>query len=142
MILILLMIFCSCNNTPDQTGNGKTYSVSTKGYELYSWQRDGLWQFTILPGTNRNKSYEEICFGKEVILDDSFYHRTADGVDNLKIILEKFPEGESIYWTDDSSLTGNQDFAPDIVFPEDEIITEIQALCTGLNLSIYLVRQG
>jgi hypothetical protein len=26
-----------------------------KGYELYCWQRDGSYHFTLLPGTNRNK---------------------------------------------------------------------------------------
>jgi len=139
MIIILVLIFCSCNKTSDQTGTGKKYLVSTKGYELYSWQREGGWQFKVLPGTNRNKSYEEIYSD---ILDDSFYHRTADSIDKLKIVLERLPEGETLYWTDDSSLIGTQESMPDIIFPDEDVITEVQALCTGFNLSIYLVRQG
>jgi hypothetical protein len=31
-----------------------------KGYELYSWQQDGQWVFSLLVGTNREKTLDEI----------------------------------------------------------------------------------
>jgi len=31
-----------------------------KGYELYSWQNGSNWNFTLITGTNRTKSFDEI----------------------------------------------------------------------------------
>ena len=31
-----------------------------KGYELYSWQEGGQWKFSVLIGTNRKKTLDEI----------------------------------------------------------------------------------
>lgn len=33
---------------------------SFKGRDLYSWKRDGHWNFALLMGTNRNKTWAEI----------------------------------------------------------------------------------
>jgi hypothetical protein len=33
---------------------------SFKGYELYSWEEEGQWHFTLITGTNRIKTIEEI----------------------------------------------------------------------------------
>jgi len=40
---------------------------SMKGYELYSWLEDGQWHFTLITGTNRNKTVEEIGSREDVI---------------------------------------------------------------------------
>ena len=52
-----------------------------KGYELYSWQYGGLWRFSILVGTNREKSLEEIQSPDTAL----------DGVDALQAALERDP---------------------------------------------------
>jgi hypothetical protein len=33
---------------------------SMKGWEIYSWQVDGVWYYALLVGTNRNKTLEEV----------------------------------------------------------------------------------
>ena len=37
-----------------------------KGYELYSWQDGGQWKFSLLVGTNREKTLEEIPAGQYI----------------------------------------------------------------------------
>ncbi len=58
--------------SPEPTGtneatvpNGSTTASdlaagSMKGYELYSWQDGDRWYFSVLVGTNRNKTLDEI----------------------------------------------------------------------------------
>jgi hypothetical protein len=35
------------------------FAESMKGYELYSWQDGNTWKFSLLTGTNREKSLDE-----------------------------------------------------------------------------------
>lgn len=60
-----------------------------KGIELYSWLPRGTeWHFSLLVGTNRNKSIEEIT-------DPTL---AVAGVIELKAALAKLPKGEQIFW--------------------------------------------
>lgn len=59
---------------------------SFKGRELYSWKRDGHWNFALLMGTNRNKTWTEI---EKADLGD---------VDQLEKRLDTLPVGEMIFW--------------------------------------------
>ena len=43
---------------------------SLKGYELYSWEEEGQWYFTLITGTNRTKTLEEIT-SKEDFISES-----------------------------------------------------------------------
>jgi len=47
----------------DDTGNRLAHQM--KGYELYCWQQDGSYHFTLLPGTNRNKLPGEVFVSPE-----------------------------------------------------------------------------
>ncbi|MFC1940340.1 hypothetical protein ACFLXO_06645 [Chloroflexota bacterium] len=40
---------------------------SFKGYELYSWEEDNQWHFTLITGTNRTKTMEEITLKEDFI---------------------------------------------------------------------------
>ena len=44
---------------PSATAIGKI-PHSMKGYELYSWPEDSQWHFTLITGTNRDKTLEEV----------------------------------------------------------------------------------
>jgi hypothetical protein len=91
---------------------------SMKGYELYSWQEGGQWKFSILVGTNREKSIEEIK-SAEVVLS---------GVDALQSKLEEIPAGQYITWTSKETLS----------LPPEDIIKQVEQTCKdeGLILSI------
>ena len=45
---------------------------SMKGYELYSWSEDGKWRFTLITGTNRNKTLEEIVSEQDFISENGW----------------------------------------------------------------------
>ena len=91
---------------------------SMKGYELYSWQKDSQWYFSILIGTNREKTLEEIQASAA----------SMSGMDELRSVLEVIPAGEYLTWLSKESLA----------FPPTEIIAEVQEICAkkGLELGI------
>jgi hypothetical protein len=116
MILLTLGISaCSTNTSPLAPIAGEE---SMKGYELYSWQQDGQWYFSVLIGTNREKNLEEIQ-ASDV---------TLQGIDELQGVLESIPAGQYVTW-----------LLPDgLAFPPDETIQEVEDACKaqGLNFSI------
>jgi hypothetical protein len=116
MILLTLGISaCSTNASPLAPIAGEE---SMKGYELYSWQQDGQWYFSVLIGTNREKNLEEIQ-ASDV---------TLQGIDELQGVLESIPAGQYVTW-----------LLPDgLAFPPDETIQEVEDACKaqGLNFSI------
>lgn len=65
-----------------------TFSHSMKGWELYSWPKGNDWNYSILLGTNRVKFYDEIITNKVTVI----------GKDSLKMLLDKFPKNEYIFW--------------------------------------------
>jgi hypothetical protein len=71
---------------------------SMKGYELYSWSEDSQWHFTLITGTNRNKMLAEIISSEDVIPEDGWVQIHVVGVDAIKAVLSKLPQGEEILW--------------------------------------------
>jgi hypothetical protein len=71
---------------------------SMKGYELYSWQQDGQWHFTLITGTNRNKTLEEIISPSNTVTEDGWVQIHVVSVDEIKAVLARMPQGEEVYW--------------------------------------------
>jgi hypothetical protein len=71
---------------------------SVKGYELYSWQEGSQWHFTLITGTNRNKTLEEIISNEDIISEDGWVQIHVVGVDAIKAVLSKLRQGEKILW--------------------------------------------
>jgi hypothetical protein len=71
---------------------------SMKGYELYSWPEDSQWHFTLITGTNRNKTLEEIISNVNIISEDGWVHIHVVGVDAIKTVLSRLPQNEEILW--------------------------------------------
>jgi len=72
---------------------GKKFGHSMKGWELYSWQEGNDWHFTLMYGTNRNKYLDEI-----ISIVNSEQHNHVTGVEAIKSVLGKLPEGEFVTW--------------------------------------------
>ena len=89
-----------------------------KGMELYSWQDGSQWKFSLLVGTNREKSLEEVQSTDTVLI----------GVNALKSTLGKVAPGQYISWSLKETLS----------FPPDDIIKQVEKICEekGLILSI------
>lgn len=71
---------------------------SMKGYELYSWSEDSQWHFTLITGTNRNKTLEEIISNEDFISEAGSVQIHVVGVDTIKTVLSKLPQNEFIIW--------------------------------------------
>ena len=95
-------------------------SGSMKGYEIYSWQEGGRWYFSLLVGTNREKTLEEI--------------RSPDtalpGVEGLRPALEALPSGQFVTWV---SKDGT-------VFPPEDVIDQVRQICTERGLELAIAR--
>lgn len=116
-ILILLGFFLSsCGNTNQHDVTQSPESM--KGYELYSWQAGDQWEFSLLIGTNREKTLDEIKSIDNILPD----------VGALKSRLETIPSGEYVTWSSRETLS----------FPPDNIIKQVEQVCqdSGLILNI------
>jgi hypothetical protein len=111
---------------------------SMKGYELYSWSKYGRWYFTLITGTNRNKTPEEIISGEDLISEAGWVRIRVEGVEALKIVLNKLPANEPVFWggglREEPAAQNNVDFS----LPDAATVSEIKdyALQHGLDLSV------
>jgi hypothetical protein len=100
---------------------------SMKGWELYSWPSGNDWNYSILIGTNRLKSYEEVTTNRII----------ASGKDSLMLLLNKLPENENIFWIGKGWLArcwgGNYG---NLSLPGDSIINEILEYCIQKKLAL------
>ena len=111
--------------------HGETPQTPTQGYELYSWKIKGHWHYSLLPGTNRLKSYEEITAPGVV-------KRDADG---LKAELRKLPRGERVFWMSDAPAGASKSAAGQILnvkHPSRTRIKGIKAMCDKLGIKLKL----
>ena len=109
----ILLAGCAASSQPTATA----FRESMKGYELYSWQDGSQWKFSLLVGTNREKTVEEIK-SADVVLS---------GVDELTSTLQKIPAGQYITWSTRGTLP----------FPPEDILRQVEQICKdeGLTLS-------
>jgi hypothetical protein len=143
MVLIMVSLFvasfscikCSKESAPEmQPVNAididtVSFERSMKGWELYSWPNGNDWNYSILGGTNRTKSYEEVTNNRIVVF----------GKDSLKMLLDKIPEGECIFWIGQGWLSQcwGGDFK-DLSLPDSKTINEIRAYCNQKNLELVI----
>jgi hypothetical protein len=102
-----------------------SFPHSMKGWELYNWPNGNDWNYSILIGTNRIKSYSEVTGNRIIVL----------GTDSLKMLLNKFPENENIFWIGKGWLKkcwGN-DYG-DLCLPDNKTLNDIKQYCENLNL--------
>jgi hypothetical protein len=107
-----LMTQTSAQNSP------KRHSM--KGWELYSWQDQKSWKFSILIGTNRNKKLEEIKAPAVVL----------HSLKELKQALSELAKGEYLTW-DTSSFDW-------LKLPPLETVQTIHQRCKTLGLVLQI----
>jgi len=102
-----------------------SFSHSMKGWELYSWPNSNDLNYSILMGTNRAKTYSEVVTNKVAVI----------GKDSLKMLLDKFPAKEELFWTGKRSGDGWENLS----FPDSKTIDEIKKYCIqkDLVLSVF-----
>jgi hypothetical protein len=114
---------------------------SMKGYELYSWQTGEYWNFTLITGTNRTKSFDEIIAAGNSVSSDGFVKISVRGIDDLEKVLKLLPTGEQIVWG--GMDLGSQVSAGTVylTFPPQKIMDEVGTVCSGLGLTLTSLKE-
>jgi WD40 repeat protein len=95
---------------------------SMKGYELYSWQVEESWYFSLLVGTNRIKTYDEVTSPTVRV----------EGVARLFDEMDQLLSGEQVFWLADR--------VPGTPLPPDDIIEAITTHCERRGIQLEIVR--
>ena len=117
---------------------GDVLPDSLKGYELYSWLEDDQWHFTLVTGTNRGKTLEEVSSTSNIVSEDGWVQVHVIGVSAIKTVLSRLPHSEDVFWQ--RTLNPEQKPQASIILkipegPALEAIMEHSEKC-GLNLQI------
>jgi hypothetical protein len=109
---------------------------SMKGYELYSWEEDGQWHFTLITGTNRIKTIEEITSKEDFISEAGWVKIQVVGADAIKDVLSRLPEGESVLWCDELHIW--QSTETDLQLPPEQIADVIEEYAKQCGLDFVV----
>ena len=113
---------------------------SMKGYELYSWLEEGQWHFTLITGTNRIKTIEEITSKEDFISETGWVKIQVVGADAIKDVLSRLPEGESVFWCDELHIGQSTD--TDLQLPSEEIADAIQEYANQCGLDFVITARS
>lgn len=116
--ILLALIMSGCGTAVEPTPT--QLAESMKGYELYSWQDGNLWEFSLLVGTNREKSLDEIKSPDSVLL----------GMDALTSTLRRVPPGQYVTWLSGETLS----------FPPGNIIKQVEDICKDQGLILNIAK--
>jgi hypothetical protein len=93
---------------------------SMKGYELYSWQEGSQWKFSLLTGTNREKTLDEILSTGTAL----------DSMEALRSALKGISPGQTITWSAKEPLS----------LPPEEILQQVEQICRDQGLTCNIAR--
>ena len=133
MGLFIILATCSKDATKEPPHhidiNSLTFEHSMKGCELYSWQNENDWNYSVLIGTDRLKSYDEVINNEIVVT----------GKDSLKLLLDRLPADERIIWIGPGWLARcwSSDYK-NLSLPPQEIIDEIEQYCIDHHLTLVV----
>jgi hypothetical protein len=139
-ITALVLSGCGGRHEPPQPEAAKPSVLprSMKGYELYSWQEGQEWHFTLITGTNQLKSYQDIVSADDVVETD-WVRLSIQGTENLKTVLNRLPEGETVTWNSGRWLEGLGASSVAMQLPNPETIKEVERHCHHLGIRLQTV---
>jgi hypothetical protein len=140
-IVFVSLIVSACNPSSTSTPSeivATPLPHSMKGYELYSWSANNQWYFTLITGTNRLKSLEEIISSENTVTPDGWVRISAQGVDSIQNVLSGLPQHEEIFWVSKQWSEQIQIQADQITLPPQEIIDVVQEYCKQLGLKLLV----
>ena len=113
---------------------------SMKGYELYSWEEDNHWHFTLITGTNRTKTMEEITSKEDFVSETGWVKIQVVGADAIKDVLNRLPQNESVFWYDELHIGQTTETNIDLQLPPEQITDAIRehAEQCGLDFAITM----
>ena len=80
----------------DADASQRPLPSAVKGYELYVWEQDGVLSFTLITGTNRLKTVQEITGADEEPRSGDWVVVRGEGTDELRRTLARIPADTSV----------------------------------------------
>ena len=119
-VLALFLTGCQSNDVT----TASSQATSMKGYELHSWQNGAQWDFSLLEGTNREKTLAEIQ-SPDVVLK---------GVEALQPALENIAAGQYVTWQSPRRV------GEALAFPPDDLVGRVERICKDQQLELAIVK--
>ena len=135
MQLFMLCTLASCLPATPQLVMNTLIPRSMKGYELYSWNSGGTWNFKLITGTNRNKSLQEITSTERTISKDGWVNYFVTGNDELFLLLEQLPGKTFLIWNPTYNPGSNENL---FKFPDEETINKVRGICEMKEIQIMI----
>ncbi|NLG49358.1 MAG: hypothetical protein GX552_04515 [Chloroflexi bacterium] len=115
--------------------------VAMKGYELYSWPTGEGWAFTLITGTNRNKTYKEVTTGEAQVERDGWVKITVEGEAALKAVLARLPEGTPVFWFGAATpIMGEQAAGHELALPDAAMVDEVEEYCRERGIDLHIAQ--
>jgi hypothetical protein len=111
---------------------------SAKGYELYSWLQNDQWNYTLITGTNRDKTTEEIVTAGYWVGDDGWVNIHVIGLNAIEQILSLLPAGEFVTWLS-GPRSDDPQYAVNFALPPANDVAAIKTYADqhSLNLNVF-----
>lgn len=140
---VALLTFClfvgpGCRATGALAPAGDPLPGSLKGYELYSWTDAGQTWFTLLPGTNRVKTPDEVFASERDAIDPSgMFAVTFAGLEAAGGQLARLPRSASILARTVGFPSGT---ALESIGTPEPVASALRADATALGLDLQIVQ--
>ena len=144
-ILIFSSLFIKCDKSDNiidtkesQFADIEELPHLMKGYELYSWQKDDNFVYTLLPGTNRIKTFEEISGDNKIEEEGEGF--TSISYNDLKVVITKLPDDELIFWEGANWIELAWGSNPNnICLPSEKVQNDLLKYCNEHNVRLSIV---
>ena len=111
---------------------GQRGQAPVKGYLLFTWKEKGQWHYSLLPGTNRERTYAEITSPARVNI----------GTSSFQSALRRLPKGTEVLWQSDAPPGIKRPGSVETIsfkHPSRKRIERIRKFCDELGIKLALV---
>jgi hypothetical protein len=109
-----------------------------KGWELYSFERDEEWHYTLIFGTNRTKWLDEIVFEENATDEDGIYRRIGTG--EIISLLSRLENAAGVFWRPGVGIEPASDSDVSFALPPDDFIDAVMHYADEFGLDLYIHR--
>lgn len=113
--------------------NPSALPQSMKGWDLYSWQEGGQWRYSLLPGTNRAKTWAEISAPAGA---DAMTSQTDTTV--VRDWFSRLGRGSEVMWWGPGAVNVESAAAPRLEHPPLSVQTQFQAWAADAGVTLTM----